>query len=108
MNYRNNRFEIQNPFNVNDLPYIKNRSFDEIKCKYYQLHTLAYDSCIDVSFMLHRIDYILDYIMKNFSELGKKEIKQKLKELEFYTKKPLKSFIELDRLVVCNFNRVGE
>lgn len=88
-----------NPFNVNDLPYIKDRTFNEIKIRYYELHTVSYDASLDINYMMLRIDYIIDYILSNYSEVGKKEIRDKLKEIQFYTKKPLKNIIKLSQLV---------
>ena len=43
--------------NINDLPYIKDRTFNEIKLKYYELHSLSYDACLDISQMLLQILY---------------------------------------------------
>lgn len=90
----------KNICNINEMPYIKDRTFNELKLKYNELHCYAYDACLDINQMLLKIDYILDYIMKNYTEIGKKDMKNKLKEIEFYTKKPLENFIKLNRLVV--------
>lgn len=96
----NSNLILQNSFNINDLPFIKDRTFNEIKIRYYELHSTAYDACLDISYMLLRIDYILDYMLKNYADIGKKEIKDKLKEIEFYTKKPLENYIKLNQMVV--------
>lgn len=87
-------------FNINDLPYIKDRTFNEIKIKYYELHCLSYDACVDINIMLLQIDYILDYLLKNYVDLGKKDIRQKLKDIQFYTKRPLENYLKLYRSIV--------
>lgn len=93
-----------NPLNINDLPYIKDKTFNEIKIRYYELHDLAYNASLDFNYMMLRIDYILDYILKNYAELGKKDIRDKLKEIQFYSKKPLDNVLKLYQLIGVNRN----
>lgn len=93
------------PFNVNDLPYIKDKTLNELKIRFYELHNTAYNASQEMNYMLLRIEYLVDYLLKNYSEIGKKEIKQKLKEIEFYAKKPLSNVIKLYQLIGSDFNR---
>ncbi len=100
----NKILEYYKPFNVNDLPYIKDKTFNELKLQFYELHSTAYDASLEFNYMMLRIDYLLDYIMKNYADLGKKEIRNKLKEIQFYSKKPLGNVLKLSYLIGTNKN----
>lgn len=99
MRSRGENINFKYTYNVNNIPYLNGKNISEVKMMYCDLSSLTYDACLDLDYMIMSVNYITDYLLDNYTEIGKKEIKKRLKELQFYTKKPIKSILELNKYI---------
>lgn len=73
------------------------KSLGAAKIAYSELLSITYDSMIEFSLMLSRVNHISDFLLNNYKEMTKRERTEQLKDLNMFVRRPFGKYSELCR-----------